>query len=314
MPLSFLAIVGPTASGKTSLSLEVGRHLDVEVISMDSRQVYRGMDVGTGKVTLRERALLPHHGLDLRDPDERYSAGQFARDARSWIEDILGRERVPLLVGGTGFFLKALVQPLFPEPEMDRRRLERLRALLNPLPLEELRSFVRILDPDREQEAAKGGRQRLTRAVEVPLLTGRTLSSWHDEEDSAAEPVRGLVILLDLPRETLYDRINARVGRMLLGGWVEEVQGLLRGGYGPQDPGMTGAGYREIVRLLQEGSGLQETAEEIRRSHRRYARRQLTWYRHQLPGGFVALDATMPVDRMALRVMAEWEGALAPGS
>lgn len=314
MPPSFLAIVGPTASGKTSLSLEVGRHLDVEVISMDSRQVYRGMDVGTGKVTLRERALLPHHGLDLRDPDERYSAGQFARDARSWIEDILGRDRVPLLVGGTGFFLKALVQPLFPEPEMDRRRLERLRALLNPLPLEELRAFVRILDPDREQEAAKGGRQRLTRAVEVPLLTGRTLSSWHDEEDSAAEPVRGLVILLDLPRETLYDRINARVGRMLLGGWVEEVQGLLRGGYGPQDPGMTGAGYREIVRLLQEGSGLQETAEEIRRSHRRYARRQLTWYRHQLPGGFVALDATMPVDRMALRVMAEWEGALAPGS
>lgn len=314
MPPSFLAIVGPTASGKTSLSLEVGRHLDVEVISMDSRQVYRGMDVGTGKVTLRERALLPHHGLDLRDPDERYSAGQFARDARSWIEDILGRDRVPLLVGGTGFFLKALVQPLFPEPEMDRGRLERLRALLNPLPLEELRAFVRILDPDREQEAAKGGRQRLTRAVEVPLLTGRTLSSWHDEEDSAAEPVRGLVILLDLPRETLYDRINARVGRMLLGGWVEEVQGLLQGGYGPQDPGMTGAGYREIVRLLQEGSGLQETAEEIRRSHRRYARRQLTWYRHQLPGGFVALDATMPVDRMALRVMAEWEGALAPGS
>ena len=124
----FLAIVGPTASGKTGLSLEVGRILDGEVVSMDSRQVYRGMDVGTGKVTLEERARLPHHGLDQRDPDELYSAGQFARDAGEWVVAIRGRRRVPVLVGGTGFFLRALIQPMFPEPGMDKERLEALRV------------------------------------------------------------------------------------------------------------------------------------------------------------------------------------------
>jgi tRNA dimethylallyltransferase len=312
---SFLAIVGPTASGKTGLSLEVGRRLPVEVISMDSRQIYRGMDVGTGKVTLRERALLPHHGLDLRDPDERYSAGQFARDAREWIRDIRGRGRIPLLVGGTGFFLRALVKPLFPEPEMDGERMERLRALLNGLPLEELARYVEVLEPERASEARKGGRQRLTRAVEVAFLTGRTLSGWHQESgEGEDETLRGVVVLLAVPTETLYQRINRRVGQMLEEGWVEEVEGLLEGGYRPEDPGMTGAGYREIVRFLREGVGLEETAEEIRRSHRRYARRQMTWYRHQLGEGALALDGTRPVEELTRRVVEAWEGWEMPRS
>lgn len=309
----FLAIVGPTASGKTALSLEVGRRLAVEVISMDSRQVYRGMDVGTGKVSLRERALLPHHGLDLRDPDERYSAGQFVRDARGWIRDIRGRGRVPLLVGGTGFFLRALVQPLFPEPELDRERLERLRTLLNRLPAEEVHAYVKVLDPARAAEAWQGGRQRMTRAVEVPLLTGRTLSWWHAEPGPDVEPLRGLIVLLHLPREDLYERINRRVGRMLEAGWVEEVELLLEEGYRPEDPGLTGAGYREIVGFLQGGPGLDATADEIRCSHRRYARRQVTWFRHQLPAGTVALDGTMAPESLSRRVVDIWRGAGAAG-
>jgi len=313
MAASFLAMVGPTASGKTGLSLEVGRLLPVEVISMDSRQIYRGMDVGTGKVTLRERALLPHHGLDIRDPDQRYSAGQFARDAREWIRDIRGRGRIPLLVGGTGFFLRALVRPLFPEPDMDRERLERLRALLNGLPTEELARYVEVLEPERAPEARKGGRQRLTRVVEVAFLTGRTLSEWHREPgEGEEEPLRGVIFLLEHPRETLYQRINRRVDRMLEEGWVEEVEGLLEAGYGPEDPGMTGAGYREVVRYLREGVGLEETAEEIRRSHRRYARRQVTWYRHQLGEGALTLDGTRPVEELARRVAEAWEAWGAP--
>jgi tRNA dimethylallyltransferase len=310
----FLVIVGPTSSGKTGLSLELGRHLPAEIISMDSRQVYRGMDVGTGKVTLRERALLPHHGLDLRNPDERYSAGQFARDARVWIQDIRGRGRVPLLVGGTGFFLRALVQPLFPEPEPDRERLEALRALLNRLPVEEVHSLAKVLDPDRAEVTRMGGRQRLTRAVEVALLTGRTLSWWHEQPDTTVEPLRCLIVLLSQPREVLYERINRRVGRMLEEGWVEEVEDLLEGGYRPEDPGMTGAGYREVVKLVMEGRGLDVTAEEIRRSHRRYARRQLTWFRHQLPPGVAEVDGTLPVNRCARDVMDAWERAGNPGS
>ena len=129
--MEFLAIVGPTASGKTALSLEVARALDTEIISMDSRQIYRGMDIGTGKVSLRERALVRHHGLDIQDPDEAYSAGQFGRDARGWVRDIQSRGRVPLLVGGTGFFLRALMEPMFSEPDLDPGRLRRMREYLN---------------------------------------------------------------------------------------------------------------------------------------------------------------------------------------
>jgi tRNA dimethylallyltransferase len=304
----FLAIVGPTASGKTGLSLEVARILDGEVVSMDSRQVYRGMDVGTGKVTLQERAIVPHHGLDLRNPDERYSAGQFARDAGEWIAAIRGRERVPLLVGGTGFFLRALIQPMFPEPGMDDDRLESLRGFLNGLPSQELRDFVRVLDPEREVTAAEGGRQRLTRTIEVALLTGRPLSLWHEEP--GAEGLHGLVFLLELPREVLYERINQRVERMVEDGFAEEVRRLLEAGYGPADPGMSGSGYREMVRHIKGETSLAETVEEIQQSHRRYARRQTTWYRHQLPAGHVVLDGTQPTESLTRLVVEKWEGVL----
>lgn len=301
----FLAIVGPTASGKTALSLEVGRRLTAEIISMDSRQVYRGMDVGTGKVTLQERGLIPHHGLDLRDPDERYSAGQFSRDARGWINEIKGRGRVPLLVGGTGFFLKALTQPMFQEPELDVERLEQMRGFLNRLSMEKLGDFVRTLDPPRGS-VAEEGRQRATRTIEIALLTGRPLSWWHVESEPAADPLEGSIVLLDPPRDQLYERINKRVGFMVQEGLVTEVEALLRAGYRPDDPGMTGAGYREIVSFLRGTATLEEATDEIRRAHRRYARRQATWYRHQLPPGTLVLDGVEPLEDMVERILAEW--------
>jgi tRNA dimethylallyltransferase len=304
-PPRFLAIVGPTASGKTGLSLAVGARLGGEIVSMDSRQIYRGMDIGTGKVSLRERAILPHHGLDLRNPDERYSAGQFARDARRWLEEIEGRRRVPILVGGTGFFLKALTDPMFKEPELDQDRLDRLRDFLNRLPPERLSEFAGALDPGRAG-VVEGGRQRSTRVVEMALLTGRPLSWWHEESESSADPVKGVIVLLDLPREVLYERINARVDLMVQEGLVEEVDGLLRAGYGPEDPGMTGAGYREIISYLRGELTLEDATEEIRRSHRRYARRQITWFRHQLPPEAVVLDGAGEDGERVDRVSAEW--------
>jgi tRNA dimethylallyltransferase len=306
----FLAIVGATASGKTALSLGVGRRLGCEVVSMDSRQVYRGMDVGTGKVTLRERALLPHHGLDLLDPHERYSAGRFARDARQWIEGIRGRGRVPLLVGGTGFFLRALIEPMFPEPELDGDRLDKLRLFLNGLSIEELLRFVRVLDPQRAEMAADGGKQRLTRTVEMALLTGRPLSAWHSEGGSAGAPLSCIVFLLDLPRELLYERINQRVTRMMEEGFPEEVRSLLKAGYLPQDPGMTGSGYREMVRFLEGELTREDVVDEIQRSHRRYARRQKTWYRHQLPPQAVVLDGTKDTESLVEEVVEKWKAVL----
>ena len=303
----FLAIVGPTASGKTALSLALAERMEVEIISMDSRQIYRGMDVGTGKATSEEREAVRHLGLDVRDPDERYSAGQFSRDARRWISEIRERGRVPLLVGGTGFFLRALLKPMFSQPPMDRGRLLGLREYLNDLPFDTLMRYVAVLDPQREALALEGGRQRSTRTVEMALLTGRPLSWWHREGEPAEEPLPGVVTVLELPRDLLYDRINRRVDRMVRDGLVEEVRGLLAAGFGPGDPGMTGAGYREIVRYLQGDLSLDDAVEEVRRSHRRYARRQMTWNRHQLPEGTTFLDGTRPGSELVEEILEVWE-------
>lgn len=308
----FLAIVGPTGSGKTGLSLEIGKRMEAEVVSMDSRQIYRGMDIGTGKATLRERAVLPHHGLDIREPDQRYSAGEFARDARGWIRDIKSRGRVPMVVGGTGFFLKALMEPMFREPELDRERLDRLRVFLNDLPSQRLAAFLQVLEPESEG-VAEGGRQRMTRRIEMALLTGRPLSWWHVESEPLEPPLRGLIAVMDHPREVLYRRINERVGDMVREGLAEEVRRLLRAGYRREDPGMTGAGYREIVRLLQGDLTISEATEEIRQSHRNYARRQITWNRHQLPAGAIRLDASGTGPVLAAQVITAWAEAQEKG-
>jgi len=306
-PPDFLAILGPTASGKTALSLELARRLHAEIISMDSRQIYRGMDVGTGKVTPAERGVIPHFGLDVRDPDEAYSAGQFARDARAWIRDIQGRGRIPLLVGGTGFFLRALIQPMFVEPEVDRARRGALRSFLNGLTRDELQRYVAVLDPKRASAAEEGGPQRAGRIVEMALLTGHTLSWWHREGAAGPPPLMGMITVLDLPRDVLYHRINRRVGAMVEEGLVEEVRTLLDKGFGPRDPGMTGAGYREIVAHLRGELSLEEAVEEIRRSHRRYARRQITWNRNQLPEETVFLDGTRPRTELVAEILEIWE-------
>ena len=305
-----LALVGPTASGKTALSLEAAEALGGEIVSMDSRQVYRGMDVGTAKATAAERERVPHHGLDLVDPDERYSAGRFARDARGWIEGIEARGRVPLLVGGTGFFLRALTDPIFREPPLEAGRRRALRRWLERLPRERLEAWVEALDPSRAGLAAEGGPQRMLRTLEVALLTGRPLSWWHREAPAEAPAVGALTVVLELPRDVLDRRIEARVRGMVEAGLVEEVRGLLERGYGPGAPGMSGVGYREVVRVLQGEWTLEEAVERIQSATRRYARRQLTWFRNQLPTrGVLRLDATGERAELVRMVVEAWRKA-----
>jgi tRNA dimethylallyltransferase len=301
-----LVITGPTTSGKTALSLELARRLQGEVVSMDSRQVYRTMDIGTDKVLPRERAGIPHYGIVLVDPDERYSAGQFARDARRWIREIRGRAHVPVVVGGTGFFLRALLNPLFAEPEVDPERRQRLRHYLGNQETDFLVRWARALDPNRAELAAQGGAQRLSRTVEVPLLTGRALSWWHREGAAEAPAVPCLVVVLELPREELDRRIDARVGRMVERGFLDEVRGLLDRGYGPDDPGFTGTGYREVAQALAGDLDLEQALERMRLQTRQYARRQLTWFRNQLPDHVLRLDARLPMEERASRVEARW--------
>jgi tRNA dimethylallyltransferase len=306
---AFLALTGPTASGKTALSLAVARRLDVEIVSMDSRQVYRGMDVGTAKATPEERSAVPHHGLDLVDPDERYSAGRFARDARQWIAEIQARGRVPILVGGTGFFLRAVLDPIFAEPKLDEARRDALRRWLRGVPLERLAAWVRRLDPERADVAVQGGRQRMGRTLEVALLSGRPLSRWHREAPPDGEPLAGVVVLLDVPRDELHRRIEARAAHMMRTGLLEEVRSLRARGFGDDAPGMTGTGYREAAACLAGEATLEEAVREIARSTRRYARRQRTWFRNQLPPDTRRVDGTEPLETQVELVLDAWRSA-----
>ena len=301
----FLAIVGPTTTGKTDLSLAIAEELPIEIVSMDSRQVYRGMDIGTDKVTDERRHSVPHHGLDLVRPDERYSAGQYARAARGWIDEIEARGGLPVLVGGTGFFLRAVTDPIFTEPELPEWRLRALREYLGGRDTEELVRFVGALDPERAELAVQGGPQRMSRTIEVALLSGIRLSDWHRVAEPDGDGVPGLVVVLDLPREELDRRINERVTRMVERGLVDEVKGLVEAGFADTDPGMSGTGYREMAAYLRGERQIEEAIDEIRRNTRRYARRQLTWFRNQLPKATPWIDASRPISERVARVLHE---------
>jgi tRNA dimethylallyltransferase len=301
-----LVITGPTASGKTALSLAVAERLHGEIISMDSRQVYHGMDIGTAKASPAEQARVPHHLIDIVDPRERYGAGRFAADARALIGEIHGRGRLPVLVGGTGFFLHALLHPLFEEPELDPVRRRRLARRLERQSLETLRAWLARLDPKTAHTLARqGGRQRLARALEIALLTGRPLSWWHEHAPPEAPPLRPLVFVVNLPRAELDRRIDERVTGMLDAGLVAEVQELLADGYRPGDPGLNATGYPEIIAYLDGEVSLQEAADAIRRTTRQYARRQLTWFRNQLPEA-IWLDATLPTATLVDTIVQHW--------
>lgn len=303
-----LVITGPTAVGKTAVAVAVAHALDGEVISMDSRQVYRGMDIGTAKPPMPEREGIAHHGFDLVDPDERYSAGRFARDARRWIAAIRGRGKLPILAGGTGFFLRALTHPLFAEPELPAARRERLRKLLDGKDARELRRWAEALDPGAGG-MLEGGKQRLARVVEVALLTGRPLSWWHDHAAPATEPLRPRVVVLSRPPDELVRRIDERVLDMVRAGLVDEVRRLVQLGYTAQDPGMNATGYIEFLPVLNGERTVEEAVTLTQAATRRYARRQRTWLRHQLPPGAIVLDARPPRDELVRNIVKSWKEA-----
>jgi tRNA dimethylallyltransferase len=296
-------IVGPTAVGKTAVALALARHWPLEVISADSRQVYRRLDIGTAKPTRRERARLPHHGLDLVDPGERYSAGRFARDAIRWIADIRQRDRLPAVVGGTGLYVKALADGLFLEPPFDTSRRRALQDWTATLDARELLRWADRLDP----EFGGGGRQRAARAIEVALLTGRPLT-WWQAVARAESGVRPWYVHLTVPRAVLQQRIANRAEEMIRRGLIEEVASVLAEGPAAQAPGLDGIGIREAVEYLHGRRPRETVAEAIAINTRRYAKRQETWFRHQLSSPVLMLDATRPAEKLAADIAAAWEG------
>jgi tRNA dimethylallyltransferase len=278
--LPLVVLCGATATGKTAIALELAERFNGEIISADSRQVYRWLDIGTAKATAEERRRVSHHLLDVVDPDEDFSAADFARLGRAAIDRIHLRGRLPLLVGGTGLYLRILTQGLAATPAADpglRSALQQQEEQDGPGSLH--RRLLEI-DPPLAGRLAPGDLVRIVRALEVHALTGRRLSDLQAEHAFRERPYRLLKIGLDLPREQLYKRIDARVLQMFAAGLPEEVQSLLRRGFLPELKAMRTIGYREWISHLQGGCSAEEAVALIQKHSRHYAKRQGTWFRH----------------------------------
>ncbi len=265
-----IAVLGPTASGKSALALQLAQALDGEIVSCDAMQIYKGMDIGTAKATPAERAAVTHHMLDIVAPTDDYSAARYAVDALHCIENIQRRGKVAIVCGGTGFYWRTLYCGGSDAPKGD----EQLRAQLAAQPPELLWQQLQQADPVTAARLNPNDLRRVVRALEVYRLSGRPLSSFAAHGRPRFD---ALVLGLSLPRETLYRRIDARVDAMLRDGLLNEIARLLDGGLSPACTAMQAIGYKEFVGVVQRGEPLQTAADLCKQSTRRYAKRQLTW-------------------------------------
>jgi tRNA dimethylallyltransferase len=289
-------ICGPTAAGKTYAATECARFADVAVVSADSRQLYRGFDVGTSKPTVREQLAAPHYGIDVLDPMDRASAAWWADRADAWIRDSIATGRTPIVVGGTGLYLRALFGEMFVEPVMDTAARAALQVELAPLSVHALRLRVEELDPAR----AHLGRTQLLRAIEIATLTGRRVSDLHREQRTPAR-WRARYLVVD-PGAALAGHIESRAAQMF-GGWAAEVRQLLQT-VPDSAPAWNASGYG-AVRAMVRGELTWEAMEKrVIIETRQYAKRQRTWFRHQLDGDDVTrVDIHLPG---ATRVLGAW--------
>ena len=273
-------IIGPTAAGKSRIAMALSAARNLSIVSADSRQVYRGFDIGTAKPTVEDRGVVPHYGIDVCSPLERYSAHAWASDATGWLSDARGRGRAGLIVGGTGFYIRALVSPLDEVPALDPTARQALAGWLDTLDGDALRRWCSRLDPDR----AVLGRTQQLRAVETALITGRRLSDgFGAPRERRYRDVRYLVVD---PGPVLGERIAARVETMLAAGWVAEVERL--SAELPADaPAWKASGYEAIRSLVRGEITRRDAVARVVVETRQYAKRQRTWCRHQLGDGIV---------------------------
>lgn len=296
-------IVGPTGVGKTAVAAALAEQRRITVISADARQLYRGLDIGTAKPSPETVARVPHYGLNLLEPGERYSAGRFAKDAAEWVAQSRAEGRTPVVVGGTGLYIRALADGLFNEPVLDPDRRERLRAWSGAMEAGELVRWAGRLDA----RFPGGGRQRAARAIEVALLTGRALS-WWQREARVSGVLRPWYIHLTMPRDVLHRRLAVRVDQMLAAGLVDEVRRALDRGIPADAPGLDGIGYREVVAMLEGSLPEPLLRDAILASTRQYAKRQDTWFRNQLRESQVwTINATDSAAVIAERILERWQ-------
>lgn len=275
-----IVIGGPTASGKTSLSIELAKKINGEIISSDSMQIYKDMTIGTAKPTVEEMDGIPHHLLDFVSPDERYSVADFKRDAESAIEEILSKEKNPIVVGGTGLYIDSLVYGIeYPDIELDD---EYRKKLMQEADTEEglinLYNKAKKIDPEAIRKISPNDKKRITRILEVYNATGKTKTELEKISRINGVKYDYKVFAINMDREKLYDRINLRVDIMLEQGLIDEVENLVKK-YSNFPTAMQGLGYKEVVEFLNKKISKEEMIDKIKQESRRYAKRQLTWFR-----------------------------------
>lgn len=275
---SILVICGPTAVGKTAQALELAERINAEIVSADSGQVYRGMDIGTAKPTPEERHRVPIHLIDILHPDQPYSAAAFRKAALEKIEDIQSRNKTALIVGGTGLYIKVLEKGIFEGPERDETLRRKLDEEIDREGTAALHQRLERIDPEAALKIPHQNRQRLIRALEVYELTGRPISAFWKEHRFADTSLKFHKIGLSCPKDVLYARVEKRVDDMIHRGLVSEVDQLLKK-WGEDAPGLKMIGYKEIVSHLKADSSLEEAIDQIKRNTRHYAKRQMTWFR-----------------------------------
>lgn len=273
---NIICIVGPTASGKTRLSIELCKHYHGEVLSCDSMQLYRGMTIGTAKPTPAEMQGIPHHMIDVADPGESFSVSRYVEMADPILQDILSRGKTCVIVGGTGLYVDSLIagRRFAPYPQTGKRRE------LEAMDIGEVIALLRRVDPDSAARIPPADRKRLIRAAEVYLETGKTITRHNLETQAIPPKYHPLWLGLDFPnRAELYGRIDRRVDEMMAQGLVEEIQGLLAAGTPPTATSLQAIGYKEPMAALRGEMTMEEAVEKIKLESRRYAKRQLTWFR-----------------------------------
>jgi tRNA dimethylallyltransferase len=290
-------VCGPTAAGKSAIAMWLAERQGMTIISADSRQIYRGFDIGTAKPSAAMQTQVPHFGIDVVDPTERYSAAAWAASAEVWIDESRRAARTPIVVGGTGLYIQAMFSGLFAEPPLDPARRTALGEVLARMSVDELRAWTRSLDPAR----AHLGRTQLLRSIEIALLTGRRLTDLHRER---ARPARwqARYLLVD-PGPALGQRIDRRIEEMLEEGWADEVQRLMQT-VPAHAPAWKSTGYDAVRRLTGGAISRRAAHEEILIATRQYAKRQRTWFRHQLPGDRVTVVNPLSQDWQA--VVSSW--------
>lgn len=301
-----IVLCGPTASGKTGLSIELAKAIEGEIISCDSMQIYKDMTIGTAKVTKEEMQGIPHYLVDFIEPNQRYSVADFKQDAINAIETILAHQKVPIIVGGTGLYVNSLVQNIqYPDLEIDTKYRKELEQKIKEEGLEKLYQQAQKIDGKAMQTISLKDKKRIIRVLEIYHQTGKTKTQLEEESRLIAPPYQYITFAIDMNREKLYERINLRVDIMLEQGLVEEVQTLIQN-YQEFPTAMQGLGYKEVVSYLKGELTYEAMVEKLKMETRRYAKRQLTWFRKDK--NIIWIDGLADKQTNIKRILEEYSG------